>query len=176
MGYRGRFFLVILSALILSFTHTTIQASVPGIVGQDEGGTGASPVSFNTGEGSEMSGGHRVNVNVTTGNLTVKHTDLVIPTKGKDIVIERTYNSIRSLHGIESGVVFSSGMNPDYLTVTDGVAWINGERLEVTGISLSGWPNFAHADHFLRKIFVVNDNGVARIEYNIGTSFATNKL
>jgi len=128
---RGAFVvsvLVIFCSVIL-FPSISIS-SVPVIVGQDDGGTGISPVGFNTGEKSRMSQGHQVNVNVTTGNLIVKNTDLVIPTRGKDIVIQRTYNSLEQLNGVEKGLdmyVQPSGWS-DILYISAGTAWINGER------------------------------------------------
>ncbi|MFV2082572.1 MAG: DUF6531 domain-containing protein, partial [bacterium] len=130
--------LVVFCSVIL-FPSISIS-SVPAIVGQDDGGTGNSPVSFNTGEQSMMSQSHQVNVNVTTGNLIVKNTDLVIPTKGKDIVISRTYNSLNTLNGIEEGleIYVQPDSGPSYggpysdslaFTITKGAVRINGDRV-----------------------------------------------
>lgn len=156
---------------LLFFVSSVSFASVPGIVGQDDGGTSNSPVNFNTGEGSEMSGGHRVSVNVTTGNLTVKHTDLVIPTKGPDIVIERTYNSLEMMNGVERGfeIVWDGAIpGASYITVTAGTCWINGERVTMQsdypiGVGGNGWS-------WDENIYVVNNfDGTASITYT-GTS------
>lgn len=158
------------------FSCTDVFGAVPAIIGQDDGGVGNSPVSFNMGESSEMSQGHRVHVNAATGNLALKHTDLVVPTKGKDIVISRTYNSFRHLHGVEKGLELSAvlgGGASFTITVKAGVAWINGERVK-TSETVQGISTFL--DNEYRRVYAVNDNGQGSIEIRKTSTDASNKL
>lgn len=139
MGSFRKSVISFLAFSFVIFSCTAVFGAVPAIVGQDEGGIGNSPVSFNIGGESEMSQGHRVHVNVTTGNLVVKHTDLVIPTKGQDIVVSRTYNSLDLVNGIEKGlevyVIDPESLTPE-IHVSPGVAWVNGERVQMEEVQI----------------------------------------
>ncbi len=129
-----------LMGLLLS---SSARAATPSLVAQDEGGSNDSPITVQGGDVEGLSKGHRLSVNAATGNLVVKHTDLVIPAKGRDIVIERTYNSREAMFGVEEGIeiVRESAADSNYgrIRVTKGVIWINGERLVLEEDALYEW-------------------------------------
>jgi len=159
---------VILLTVFLVVIPVISFASVPAIIGQDDPGLKNSPVVFNVGEKNKMSQGHQVNVNVTTGNLVVKHTDLVIPAIGQDIVIERTYNSLDKVNGIEHGFeVFAGYVWPNHvIQVSPGVVWINGERVKMAESDtwLVDMPTRGYTSTFY--VYVRNvGNGIGEMEY-----------